>query len=197
MKPTPITDEKDLLLRLRDGDEAAFTALYDRYAGRITAKLFRLLKSRELAQDILQDVFMKVWDVRATLDPERSFSAYLYTIAVNLAANSFRRSLREAYMRAEIGMGEESHNPIEEAIDARDRQDILHRALAKLPRRQREVYTLHKLEGKSYNEISQQLGITPSAINQHIHRATKSLRQALDPELGILLAILSASLSAT
>lgn len=191
----PLTDEKDLLLKLRDGNEAAFSELYDRYAKRIAAKLLRLLKSRELAQDILQDVFIKLWDVRQSVDPEHSFPAYLYRIAVNLSANAYRKSLREAYMRSRIDSAKAGYNHVEESVFGKEDASILHEALSKLPERQREVFILHKLEGKSYKEISELLAITPSAVNQHIQRATKTLRNILVPETGAILLFLSFSLS--
>lgn len=190
----PLTDEKDLLRKLREGDETAFTVLYDRYSRRIASKLIRILKSKELSQDILQDVFAKVWDVRGSIDPEQSFSAYLYKIAVNLSSNTFRKSLRETFMRTQIARSEESYSHIEEAIAIKDQQEILNKALSKLPRKQREVYVLHKIEGLSHKEISEQLGITLSAVNQHIHRASKAIRQIVTPELGIIFIALSDSL---
>ena len=188
------TDEKDLLIRLRDGDAAAFTVLYDRYARRIASKLIGILKSKELSQDILQDVFAKIWDVRDSIDPEQSFSAYLYKIAVNLSSNTFRKSLRETAMRIHIAKRDESYNHIEEAIAIKDQQEILNKALAKLPRKQRDVYILHKIEGLSHKEISEQLGITLSAVNQHIHRASKAIRQTVTPEMGMIFIALSDSL---
>ncbi len=193
--PGPMTDEKDLLLKLREGNEAAFSELYNRYAKRIAAKLLKLLKSRELAQDILQDVFIKVWDVRRSIDPEQSFPAYLYRIAVNLSANAYRKSLREAYMRSQIESAKAGYSHVEESVFGKEDASILQEALSKLPERQREVFILHKLEGKSYKEISEQLAITPSAVNQHIQRATKTLRSILVPETGAIFLFLSFSLS--
>ncbi len=186
-------DEQELLLSLKQGSEAAFSALYDRYAPRIASKLIRILKDRDLAHDLVQDVFVKVWEVRGKIDPDRSFPSYLNAIAINLSSNAFRKSLREQYMRSQLA-GDCGYNHVDEAIAIKDQQRLLDQALSKLPRKQRQAYVLHKLEGKSHQQISDELGITLSAVNQHIHRASKSIRLALRPELGILLTTISSSL---
>lgn len=85
MNITDITNEKELLRRLRDGDELAFKEIYETYAPRLAVRLLQLLRSEELARDILQDLFIKIWEVRHTINPELSFAALLYKMAANLS----------------------------------------------------------------------------------------------------------------
>jgi RNA polymerase sigma-70 factor (ECF subfamily) len=173
-----ITEEKELLRRLRDGDEFAFKGLYETYAPRLAAKLIQLLRSEELAEDLLQDLFIKIWEVRQTINPELSFGALLYKMAANLSKNVYRRNVYDQLMRKQINP-EEGHNPIEESLNQSEAKELLEAALNKLTPRQREVYVMHKIDGLSYQEISSKLNISASAINHHIQEANKQLRNIL------------------
>ena len=172
------SNEQQLLVNLRDGDSGAFSDLYAIYAPRLSAKLLQLLRSEELAEDILQDIFVKIWEVRETIDPDQNFPAFLYKMAANRSKNVFRRNLYDENMRNELGK-DLGYDPIENATNESDTKKILDLAMSKLTPRQREVYTLHKLEGLSYQEISEKLKISASAINHHIQEATKQLKIAL------------------
>lgn len=178
MKKIAITDEKELLRKLRDGDESAFKEIYKCYAQRLVSKLIQILKSEEIAKDILQDIFMKIWEIRKTIDPELSFGALLYKMAANLSKNTFRRNIYDQLMRSEIDP-DVGYNPMADADDASQTKALLDMALGKLTERQRKVYVMHKLEGRSYQEISDELKISASAINHHIQEANKRVRLAL------------------
>ncbi|MFD2582901.1 RNA polymerase sigma factor [Pedobacter vanadiisoli] len=178
MKSTPIIAEKELLTGLKAGDKVAFKQLYEVYSGRLASKLIYLLKSEELAQDVLQDVFLKIWINREMIDTELSFGAFLYKIATNLSKNVIRKNVYDQLMRHQIGQ-EEVYHPMEEGDDAEQAKAILDQAMDQLTDRQREVYTLHKLEGLSYQEISEKLNISLSAINHHIQKANKQLKAVL------------------
>jgi len=189
VKSIPIIDEKALLIELKRGDKIAFKQLYEVYSGKLASKLIYLLKSEELAQDILQDVFLKIWINREMIDTELSFGAFLYKIATNLSKNVIRKNVYDQLMRDEVGK-EGVYHPMEEDEDAEQAKAILDQAMDQLTERQREVYTLHKLEGLSYQEISEKLNISLSAINHHIQKANKQLKAVLKSrsfELFILL----------
>ncbi|WP_333624264.1 RNA polymerase sigma-70 factor [Sphingobacterium siyangense] len=189
MKPVNILPEKELINRIQSGDQVAFEQLYFQYAGKLTHRLLHLLKSEELAQDILQDVFLKVWEVRDRLDPELSFGAFLYTIAGNLCKNTFRKALSHQLYESAHGF-EEAYSPVEQHLERKEAELALESALSKLTTRQKEVFTLHKIEGKSYKEISELLGISPNTINQLIQQANKQLKATLITHSLLLAAIL-------
>ncbi|GAA3929651.1 sigma-70 family RNA polymerase sigma factor [Chitinophaga oryziterrae] len=184
-----IRDEKELLRRLRDGDEFAFKGLYETYAPRLAARLIQLLRSEELAEDVLQDLFIKIWEIRQTINPELSFGALLYKIAANLSKNVYRRNVYDQLMRRQINP-DESHNPIEESFNQSEAKELLQAALNKLTPRQREVYIMHKIDGLSYQQISSQLNISSSAINHHIQEANKQLKKILKYKNMYILAVL-------
>ncbi|MBO9730736.1 MAG: sigma-70 family RNA polymerase sigma factor [Chitinophaga sp.] len=183
------TDEKELLRRLQEGNEFAFKALYDIYAPRLTMKLLQLLRSEELAEDILQDLFIKIWEVRHNINPELSFGALVFKMAANLSKNVYRRSVYDQLMRKQINP-DDSHNPIEDSLNQSEAKELLYAALNKLTPRQREVYTMHKIDGLSYQEISSRLNISASAINHHIQEANKQLRNILRSNYIYLIAAL-------
>ncbi|WP_367331218.1 RNA polymerase sigma factor [Sphingobacterium multivorum] len=188
MKTISITSEEELLQKLRGGDREAFKELYDLYHRRLTLKLVYLLKSEELAQDVLQDIFVKIWENRKTIDPTGNFGGLLYTMASNLAKNVFRKSIYDQLMRSEFAKND-SYSPFEALDNASNAKTILNTALDRLTPRQREVYCLHKIEGLSYREISKLLSISESAINHHIQSANKQIREILKTDR-ILIALL-------
>lgn len=181
--------ERELLIQLQKGNRMAFDILYHKYATRLTIKLLQLVKSEEIAQDLLQEIFMKIWQMRGTLKEEHSFAALLYTMASNLSLNSYRAAVREQNRLMKI-KGSESYTHIEEDIDFVETTKVLNYALSTLTDRQREVYTLHKLEGKSYKEISDLLQISHSAINQHLQLANKQIRAILKDRLPDLMLLI-------
>jgi RNA polymerase sigma-70 factor (ECF subfamily) len=182
MMDRDLITERELLIQLQNGNRMAFDVLYHKYATRLTIKLLQLVKSEEIAQDLLQEIFMKIWQMRRALKEEQSFPALLYTMASNLSLNSYRAAVREQNRLMTI-KNSESYTHIEEDIDFEETNKILNHALSTLTDRQREVYTLHKLEGKSYKEISELLQISHSAINQHIQLANKQIRIILKDHL--------------
>ncbi|MFC3197121.1 RNA polymerase sigma factor [Parapedobacter deserti] len=178
------SDERALLRRLRRGDHCAFLSLYNRYKKRIAVKLLTLLKSEDLAQDALQEIFMKIWEKRAYINPELSFPAFLYRLARNEVSDIIRRAHQdERLMQHLLRQSPVSENPIEAFITREENVSLVQHALQQLPQRQRQVFILHKIEGKSYKEISELLNISPAAINQHIYRAMQRLSSILNPTL--------------
>ncbi|WP_270087117.1 RNA polymerase sigma factor [Sphingobacterium sp. SYP-B4668] len=173
-------NEQEILTLLKHGDKKAFEVIYSKYAHKIAIKLIQLLKSEELAQDVLQDVFLKLWENRASIDPALSFNAYIYKIAKNISLNKFRSSLMDQRYRSSL-VNNEFYNPIEENLFKKDCSNILEKALQFLTDRQRQVFVLHRIEGKSYKEISEELNISYSAINQHLQAANKHLKHVLKP----------------
>lgn len=178
MNKVDSNSERELLVLLREGDESAFEKLYFIYAKSITSHLLYLLKSSELAQEVLQDTFMAVWEYREKIDLEQSFKSYLYKIATNKTYKLFRKAANDQQYRAYLyAVAEEGYHPIESYIYGKENEVLLHSLLDRMPEKQREVFTLFKLDGYSYAEISTKLGISHSTINTHINRANQFLKK--------------------
>lgn len=166
------------MLRLKQGDHDAFEQLYHNYKDRLIGNLLRILKSRELVEEQVQDLFMNVWKGRDKIDPEKPFKAYLFTIAANMSKNVIRRAYYDKRMRAALlPIEDRVYMHIEEHINLIENKEILERLLEKLPPQRRMVYTLCKLDGKSYKEVSELLQISENTVNDHIRKANLSFRE--------------------
>lgn len=163
---------------LKSGDERAFERLYRVYSLPILKKLIRLVKDEVLAEELLQDVFLKIWEGRENIDPERSFRAYLYRIAQNLVTDLFRRAANDRKLMAHlINASTELYHPFVEKENEAEIRSLLQTAIDILPPQRRKIYTLCKVEGKTYEEVSVLLGISTSTISDHIVKATKMLNK--------------------
>ena len=187
---SPSTDnEKKLLLLIKKSDEVAFKKIYELYSNRLSGYLFKLLKSEILVQEVLQDVFLRIWNNRQNIDAEKSFRSYLFRIAENLVYDLFRKAALDRKLKAEIISNScQYYEHVEEQMFTKENLHLLQNAIDALPPQRRQVFRLCKIEGKSYDEVSKLLGISASTISDHIVKATKFLKAYLD--IGQIIAIL-------
>ncbi len=180
MSATSPYDDEKLLVKLREGDYRAFEQIYNRYSTPLGYRLLRLLKSETLAEELLQDLFLKVWEVRETIDISRPFKSYLYRIAQNMAIDLFRRAAREKELLSEIITGNsELYSHILEDIYQQENQELLNSAIALLPPQRRKVFILCKLEGRSSGEVAGLLNISKNTVNDHLQKAGIFLKSHL------------------
>ncbi|TRW21944.1 sigma-70 family RNA polymerase sigma factor [Flavobacterium zepuense] len=178
MKLVPLHDELYLLERLKEGDHAAFEQIYHLYKSRMIANALRLLKSRELAEELLQNLFLKVWEQRGRIDTTQPLNAFLYKIAQNMSYDFFRKISRDKKLHEHlIAATVSSYEHIEKQIFSKENQAALNKAISLLSPQQQKVFTLCKLEEKSYEEAGRILNITPGTINNHMHRANLFLKE--------------------
>jgi len=170
-------NEQLLLQQLKLGNERAFNYFYDQHSLIIYRKIKKMVRVDTLAGELLQDVFVKLWDKRHLIDPEKPLKAYLFLIAQNLVYDFYRRLSREERLQAEIMQTfSENYLHAEEDVLFKETQEILQKAVEQLPAQQRLVFQLCKLEGKTYEQVSDELGISTATINTHIVRATKRIK---------------------
>ena len=172
------SSERDLVLALQRGDEEAFEAIYGLYSQRLFGRLLKLVKTEAQAQEILQDVFIKLWQHRHSLDPEKSFRSFLFKIAENKVYDFFRKAARDKLMEANlISLSTTNYINIEEYTRAEENLRLLYKAIESLPPQRQQVFRLCKLEGRSYKEVSELLSISVSTISDHIVKATKAIKE--------------------
>jgi RNA polymerase sigma-70 factor (ECF subfamily) len=177
--PNQLT-EYEWLHRLQKGDEQAFKELYRLYSPRLYGNLIKLVKNEAIARELLQDVFVRVWKHRHDIDPKQSFRAYCFRIAENLVTDFFRKAACDRKLTEYLMRAASDHDlSTEEHIDFRESRDLLHRAMCLLPPQRRQVFELCKMEGRSYAEVSQLLGISTSTISDHIVKATRAIKKYL------------------
>ncbi len=173
-------DEKQLLLLLKEGDYEAFNSIYQRYSLRILGRIVRLVKSEQIAEEVLQELFLKIWEKREHINPELSFRSFLFSVAQNIVYDHFRKVALDERHRSEFVQGyTEDYAHIEEELVFKQTEEQLMKAIAKLPPQCQKVFVLFKLEGKSYKEICSQMNISRSTVNNHITKANNLLKQEL------------------
>jgi RNA polymerase sigma-70 factor (family 1) len=178
-KIVPFSD-KEMLIRLKSGDEEAFDFFYKKHRGKIYGNILKLVKSTDIAADILQDVFIKVWNHAAGLDVERSFEGYVVRIAQNSVYDFFRKASRQKKLEEKLiaSSSVEDHD-IDAGTELEESIKLLDREINLLPPKCREVFQLCKIEGKSYDEVALLLNISTATVNNHIVRATRILKGRL------------------
>lgn len=167
----------ELIMRVVQGDEIAFAQLFRQYKNKLYSFIFHLSGSATIAEDVLQDVFLKVWRDRDQLTGIDNFNAYLYRMAQNTAINVLRRQSREALLLNEVQRLAPEGVHGDELLAAKEVRTALQQAINNLPPQQRKVYQLGKEQGLTYEQIAGSLGITPSTVRNHMVQALKAIRE--------------------
>jgi RNA polymerase sigma-70 factor (ECF subfamily) len=173
--------------RIQESDREAFEQAYRALYEGLLHYAHSIVHSEAAAQDVVQQAFMEVWDMRSDLDPDRSLKALLYRIVRNRAYNQKRneknrRSKREEMQRTTTAAQDDPQG----TLDAETLQNQLDAWINDLPERQREALRLSRFDDLSHDEIAAVMGISPRTVNNHIVRALRRLREhvrAYDPSL--------------
>lgn len=172
-----LNDERALVLRLIGGDEDAFCELYAAYKNRLIYFAMRFLKSREYAEDVFQDAFTVVWQSRRFIDPDASFSSYLYTIIRNRLLNQLRDAANEEKLKESIlSQALDYTDDTKREVMLNDLKFIISRALEQLTPRQREIFEMSREAQLSHKEIAGELGISVNTVQEHISSSLKIIR---------------------
>lgn len=170
--------DADMLFRLKTGNAEAFDFFYRKHRARIYANILKMVKSPDMAADILQEVFIKVWNNAAGLDVSQPFEGYLVRIAQNCVYDFFRRAARQKKLEDKLILSSiaDTEADTDTALELEENIKLLSKEIDLLPPKCREVFQLCKLEGKSYEEVAQLLNISTATVNNHIVKATRILK---------------------
>ena len=173
-------DERTLVLRLTEGDERAFCELYAAYKNRLIYFAMRFLKSREYAEDIFQDAFTLIWQGRRFINPDASFSSYLYTIVRNRVLNQLRDLENQDKLKSQImEQAVDYTDDVKDHILVNDLRSLIASALQQLTARQREIFLMSREKEMSHKEIADTLGISVNTVQEHISSSLRILRAYL------------------
>jgi len=168
--------DEAVMLRIRAGETRELAELFERHNRQVYGFFYRMTGNREMSEDLVQEVFLRILRYRETYQPKTSFSAWMYGIARNALIDTMRKR------RPEAGFDDSSGPEIvarEQAIDDRLRSqqeiEMVRRALASLPADKREVLVLARYQDLKYDEIGRILGCEPNAVKQRVFRAVKAL----------------------
>jgi RNA polymerase sigma-70 factor, ECF subfamily len=177
----PIPDEGELVARASRGDLLAFEHLYRRTTGRVYALCLRMTGDRERATELVQDVYVRVWERLGSFRGESAFTSWLHRLAVNVVLMRLRADRRRGARIAEMPDDIEVHDVGDRGVPA---ASVHHRldleaAIATLPPGARRVFVLHDIEGYRHEEIARLTGTAAGTIRAQLHRARKLMMEAL------------------
>lgn len=174
-------EERELIAKIKEGDNSAFAKLYDSYYQKVYnfTKLY-IASSTEVAE-IVQDVFVKLWEARHLLVEDKSLEGFLFIVTRNLIFNNTRRNFRESMFKMTVikAMENADSYDIEEEMDAADLKEYIDQLVAVLPPRQQEIFRLSREQNMPYQEIATRCGISEKAVERHIYLALKFLKKNL------------------
>ncbi len=173
--------EREDVLLLKMGDESAFERLYRGYWAKVYHYAGLFIHNPSEQEDLTQQVFLKIWEIRDSLDEDRSLDGLLFIITRNLTFNTYRKSLnQEAVRRAEELSGEyaASHD-VSASLEAKSLESYIGQLVACLPPRQSEAFLLSRVEGLTYKEIANKMNISVKAVEKNIHLALKFIKSNL------------------
>ncbi|MEI6946444.1 sigma-70 family RNA polymerase sigma factor [Paraflavisolibacter sp. H34] len=167
--------DEELVLRLKEDEADAFNALYWKYHQAVFANIFKLVREEEAARDLLQEVFITLWEKRATLDTEKSVSGWLFVVSYNKSVTYLKKVLQAAVapdaVPEELPLAEEPHWNVREV-----QYQLLEEALGQLSPQRRRVFELCKLQGKTYEEAARELNISRYTVKEYLSAAVASIK---------------------
>ena len=178
--------DEELIVLLREDNSYAYTEIFERYNSLLLRHAFRLLSKDDEAYDVVQDIFLHLWQKRNELTINSSLSAYLFTAVKNRIFKLFaHKEVVIRYTQSISAFMVEGYNIVEDDILEKELSDLIQKEINALPSRMREVFLLNKTEELSYKEIAQRLNISDQTAKQQVYKAIKILKPKIDHFLSV------------
>ncbi|VAW29659.1 hypothetical protein MNBD_BACTEROID07-1138 [hydrothermal vent metagenome] len=179
-KPKILTDEKTLVKALKNGDKVAFEKIFRMYHKQLYFFCYSFLNQKEDAENLTQDVFVKLWVNRASLDCEKSFSGFLFTMTKNLTLNYIRKTIhQQIFVSQLLNNKPEDCCQTEKQVSFNEAKSILNNLINRLPTKRKEIFLLSREKGLSHKEISKHLDISVHTVESQVSKALKFIRNGL------------------
>jgi RNA polymerase sigma-70 factor (ECF subfamily) len=172
------SSERELILQLKLGDSGAYLQLYDKYHSSLYSFIIRFVKIPQLAEDVLQEVFLKIWEIRERINPELSFNAYIYKISRNEVFKLLKKISKDEELRTDIAY--KLINSVDSAdlkFQWQQYEIALNKAIYSLSPQRQKVFILCRQENKSYEEVAAELNISKNTVKEHMVLAVKSIKE--------------------
>lgn len=180
-------NDTDLAIKIRAGDKKAFREMYDRYHVQMYYIAKKYVKSPDLAQDAVQDIFVKFWEKRDRINHAKSIKGFLFTMLRNHLLNMIRDRKDEIVSMSDIESKKLPHrNLTDDELIYKEYHDIVKEGLKELSDRKREVFELRTLQGHSNSEVADLLNINIRTVKTHFYNSSKFMREYLKNHAGIL-----------
>lgn len=172
---------------LKKGDMASFDAIYNKYCHKLHGFVLRYLKQEEDAEEIVQEVFIKIWEARGKIDVYTSFESFLFTIAYNSTISLLRKRISETKSREYLKCLQQidTADTIIDEIQFKELNQKVQSLLQQLTPRQKEIYLLSREEGLTHKEIAQKLNISENTVKNHLVTTLKYLKSRIDSSLAV------------
>ncbi len=178
-----IPSDFELVTKLRKDDVKAFDLLYAKYAVNLYRFALKYLRSVEDAEELVQSVFMKIWEIRSSIRTDTSFKSFIYTIAYNSMCTIFRkRKYKREFIQEVIYLDNKTDTDTEDKIDSRSLLDKVERIIDNLPEKQKVIFLKSRNEGKSTKEIAIEIGLSPGTVDNYISASLKVIKSKLKSE---------------
>ena len=187
-----------LVLRIRDNNKDAFKSLYDRYSRKLYYFSLRYIKNNEEAEELVQSVFINIWEHRGSLSESMSVKNYIYRSAVNYIYNYLKKNaVRMRFIESEIQKGETLSNLTYEQVFFHDLERSVNSIVETLPSQQQKIFQLSRYEGLTHEEIAKKLDLSVRTVENQVFRALKVIRNKLKDEIFLAFLFLKAALFCT
>lgn len=184
-------EDWELLSKISQGDELAFGELFYKYGALIHPVVLKIVKDKAVAEDVIADLFLKLWLHRAKLAEVNNIRGYLNRLAINISINCLRRDklqdtvLHKIYLDVPAG-----NNEVELQVSANELRGVINRAVQALPEQRRKVYELSRHEGLDRSAIAARLGISENTVKNQLRLALRFIQEFLAREYGLSLTLL-------
>ena len=185
-KPKMKTD-KELVAEIKEGNARAFDQLYEAYGHKLYLFALSILKSKEDAEEVVQNTYLKIWEKRKSIDSDHSFKSFLFTVAYNLTVDLLRERLKERKYRENILNKAISNYNIDEAIEFGDLLEHVQQIIKELPPRKNEIYQLSRMDHLSYIEIAEKLNISVKTVENSINFSINFIKKRLGKDSLVIL----------
>jgi len=182
-------DENKLLHELSQGSELAFTELYNRYKNLVYGTALKITKSKVLAEEVVQDVFLKIWQNQEKAAEITNFENYLFIISRNHIFDMIKKIARETNLASDITYKNSASDDTDTAIKDDQYNVILNQIIEQLPPQQQKIYKMAKMEGLSHQKIGENLGISTETVKKHMAQALKFVRFKISPYMNLFMSL--------
>ena len=183
------SDQSKLLYELSQGSELAFTKLYNEYKNVVFSTALKITKSRILAEEVVQDIFLKIWQNHENLAEITNIENYLFIISRNHIFDMIKKIARDTSIVVDANYKSTSTNDTEDAIKDDQYNIILNQIVDQLPPQQQKIYKMAKWDGLSHQKIGEDLGISTETVKKHMAQALKFVRTKISPYMNMFMTL--------
>ena len=187
-------EDKELLTKLKEGDELAFVKIYNQYRNKVYNYAYQLSKSADTAEEIVQEVFIRIWQKREQINTDFSFQGYIKKITLNHVLNHLKKIAREKALQEEVFLHiAENSSRAEDKLLEKELRKVYEEAIAQLPAQKKLIYQMVRTEELSHEEIAIKLSISKNTVKNHMVEARKFVREYVRKNGGVICFILASS----